>query len=216
MRRILAAIILLCIMYFLGGWIAVYFGWILKETYFSYAGLVGGLASVVGLLSFTRPALSSTDLQQIELSSLKSVTEISEKLQELEKRRAVTQGELENLDIQKKKMELLVRKASLALFLKERYAHHEKLILEGIKNSPGLAENLAELQVFSRKISALNQEIDADPNVDVLKDIMAAASTREPTLRESIDSLPTSARAVYLLVSEFSRSLNVVIKSLLR
>ncbi len=99
MRRVFAVIILLCVTYFLGGWIAVYSGWILQETYFTYAGIVGGLASVVGLLSFTRPGISNADLQQLELGSLRSITDTSEKLQELESKRAKTVGELETLDL---------------------------------------------------------------------------------------------------------------------
>ncbi len=216
MRRAFAAIILLCIVYFLGGWIAVYFEWILKDTYFSYAGIVGGLASVVGLLSFTRPALSNADLQQLELGSLKSITETSEKLQELEKKRAETEGQLETLDLQKQEMELLVRKASLALFLKERYLHHERLIIERIEINSDLKESLDEVRDISQKISALNEEIDADPNVAVLKDIMAAASTREPTLSEAIQSLPPVARSLVLILRELSRSFESALNTLLR
>lgn len=216
MRRIMAVIILLCIAYFLGGWIAVYFGWILNETYLSYAGYVGGAASVVGLLSFTRPAISNADLQQLELNSLKSITETSEKLQELEKKRAETEGELENLDLQKQEMEFLVRKASLALFLKERYTHHEKLILERIKEDPELTESLSETQEISQKLSVLNEEIEADPNVIILKDIMTAASTREPTFREAIEEMPPGIRALILLSREMSRVLESLIRTLVR
>lgn len=214
MRRVFAAIILLCIVYFLGGWIAVHFGWILGETYFSYAGIVGGLASVVGLLSFTRPALSNTDLQQLELGSLKSITETSEKLRELEKKRAATEGELENLDLQKQEMELLVRKASLALFLKERYAHHENLILDRVNDTQDLAESLAEAQDISQKLSALNEEIEADPNVKVLKEIVAAASRREPTISEAINSLPVGMRAFVLVFRELARAVENLLKAL--
>ena len=102
--------------------VAVLNGWISKEIYFSFAGIVGGLASVVGLFSFTRPALMKSDLQEIEIESLKSITETSQQLKELELARARTKEELEDLDLQKREMALLVRKASLALFHKEQYA----------------------------------------------------------------------------------------------
>ncbi len=92
MRKAFAIIILLCIAYFLGGWIAVHFALISKETYFTYAGIVGGLASVIGLLSFTRPAITKSDLQELELDSLISITETSEQLKELERERAKTKG----------------------------------------------------------------------------------------------------------------------------
>lgn len=216
MRRVFAAIILLCIVYFLGGWIAVHFEWISSQTYFSYAGIVGGLASVVGLLSFTRPALSNTDLQQLDLGSLKSITETSEKLRELENKRTKTEGEIENLDIQKQEMELLIRKASLALFLKERYAHHERLILDIVKDNTGLSKSLIELEEITQKISALDEEIEADPNVKTLKEIVAVASRREPTISEAINSLPAGTKAIVLLSREFARGFENIFRTLTR
>ena len=207
MRRVFAIIILLCIAYFFGGGVAVYFGWILKSTYFSGAAIVGGLASVVGLFSFTRPALTKTDLQEIELDSLKSITETTEQLKELEQERAKTKEELGDLELQKKEMELLVKKASLALFLKEQYAHFEKRILEEVKSNSELSENLVEVQEVSKKLAALEEEIETDPNVSQLKEIMAAASTRQPTVDEAIDNLPPFAKALFLLSRDLGRAL---------
>lgn len=216
MRRIFAAIILLCIVYFLGGWIAVHYGWFENETYYSYAGIVGGLASVVGLLSFTRPTISHSDLKALELDSLKSITDTSEKLQELERKRAEKEGEIEDLDLKKQEMELLVRKASLALFLKERYEHHQKFILNRIEDDQDLSDSLAEAQDISQKLSALDEEIEADPNVSVLKDIMSAASRRERTVSEAIDSLPPPARAIFLISREFLRGFENIFRVLLK
>lgn len=132
MRRFFTLIILLCIAYFLGGWIGVYFKWISRDIYFTYAGIVGGLASVAGLFALTRPALTQSDVQAIELDTLKSMTETAEQLKKLELARARTEGQLVDLAEKKKEMELLVKKASLALFLKEQYLHCEQQILEEI------------------------------------------------------------------------------------
>ena len=94
MRRLFAVLILCCIAYFLGGWIAVYFGWMPKESYFTYAGFVGVLASVLGLFGFTRPALTNTDLKDLELTSLKSIADTTQKLQQMEERRSQTQEQI--------------------------------------------------------------------------------------------------------------------------
>ncbi len=71
MRRIFAIIIVLCIIYFLGGWVRVYADWITKDAYFTYAEVVGGLASVAGLFALTRPALTKTDVEAIEIDTPK-------------------------------------------------------------------------------------------------------------------------------------------------
>ena len=216
MRRIFAAIILLCIFYFLGGWFAVHFGWIASDTYFAYAGIVGGLASVVGLLSFTRPALSNADLQSLELGSLKSIAETSEQIQELKKRRAETEGELETLALQKQEMQILVRKASLALFLREQYRNHDKRIAEYIEDNLELKESIKEIQKISQKLDSLNEEIKADPNVKILEEIMSAASAREPSFKDTIKDLPPILRFSVVLVQELSRAFETVFRTLLR
>lgn len=199
MRRIFAIIIVLCIVYFLGGWVGVYADWITKGSYFEYAGIVGGLASVAGLFALTRPALTTTDVEAIEIETLKSMAETAEQLKTLESRRAKTREELDDLAVKKKEMELLVKKASLAIFLKEQYAHHERQVLDEIaKNSP-LRENLEKAMDSAQKLDALNEEVESNPNVKQLKEIIASASRRQPTLDEAIEDLPPFMRSMFLL-----------------
>ena len=147
MRKIFSGIILLCIAYFLGGWIGISFGWLSKEEYFAYSGIVGGLASVAGLFALTRPALSKSDVQAIELESLKSMAKTAEELQNLEVARARAKGELGDLEVKKKEMELLVKKASLALFLKEQYEHYEKQVLDEVEKNSKLQEYLGKVRI---------------------------------------------------------------------
>lgn len=207
MRRIFAIVILICVAYFIGGWVAVHFGLFDKNTYFSYAGIVGGLASVVGLLSFTKPALTKTDLQEIEMDSLRSIAETSDQLKKLEGERARTKEELGDLEIQKKEMELLVKKASLVLFLKEQYSHHEKKISVEIENSPLLTESINESIEIAKKLDALNEEIESDPNVDQLREIMASASRRQPTLDEAIEDMPPFTKILFLAMRDISKAM---------
>jgi hypothetical protein len=53
MRKVYAVIILLCLVFFIGGWLSIKFAWMTREQYFAWAGIVGGLASVAGLLALT-------------------------------------------------------------------------------------------------------------------------------------------------------------------
>lgn len=208
MRRIFAIIILFCIAYFIGGWVAVHFNLLTKDTYFSFAGIVGGLASVVGLFSFTKPALTKTDLQEIEIDSIKSIARTTEDLKDLEEEREKTQEELGDLRLQKKEMELLVKKASLALFLQEQYSHHAEKILNEIEGNKILEENLTEINELKRKLGALEEEVKSAPNVDLLREIMDSASRKEPTLDEAIDDLPPITRALILFTRELGRAVS--------
>jgi hypothetical protein len=197
MRKLFVAIILLCIAYFLGGWVGISFGWLSKEEYFAYAGIVGGLASVAGLFALTRPTLSKADVQAIELESLKSMTKTAEELQNLEEARARAKGELGNLEIKKKEMELLVKKASLALFLKEQYEHYEKQVLDEVAKNSQLRESLEKAAGASIKLKALDEEISSHPDVAQLREVISSASRREPTLEDIVEALPFPLRPLF-------------------
>lgn len=214
MRRIFAVVILLCAVYFLGGWTAVYFGWLPRDDYFAYAGIVGGLASVAGLFALTRPALSSSDVQALEIDALKSMTETAAQLQDLEAARSKTKEEIGGLEIKKQEMELLVKKASLALFLKEQHAHHERQILEEFERNSSLKEHLSKAQEASQKLAALNEEIESNPNVTQLREIIASASRKPLMLDDLVRELPfpfnALSHSILLLNRAFSNLLHTL------
>jgi len=211
MRRLFTIIILLCIAYFLGGWIAVHFGVVSRDDYFAYAGIVGGLASAAGLFALTRPALTQSDVQAIEIDTLKSMTETAEQLKILQTARSKTAEELDGLELKKKEMELLVKKASLALFLKEQYSHYERQVLDEISKNNDLQESLDKASEMSTKLAALNEEIDTHPNVRQLREIIVSASRRQPTLDEAISDLPPLTRSIFIFARSLSRALTDVI-----
>jgi chromosome segregation ATPase len=216
MRRLFAIIIVLCILYFLGGWVGVYADWITKESYFAYAGILGGLASVAGLFALTRPALTRTDVEAIEIDTLKSMVETAEQLKTLESKRAKTREELDDLAVKKKEMELLVKKASLALFLKEQYTHHERQITEEIARNSSLRESLEKAIESAQKLEALNEEIESNPNVKQLKEIIASASRRQPTLDEAINDLPPIMRSMFLLTRTLSQVAERLVSTIIK
>lgn len=203
MRRIYAITFVLCMLFFLGGWISLYSEWITKDFYFSYAGIVGGLASVTGLFALTRPTITRTDFEAIEIDTLKSLAETTKQLKTLESKRAKTREEIDDLAVKKTEMELLVKNASLALFLKEQHAHHERQVLDEISKNSTLRQHLEGAIDSAQKIDALNEEIESNPNVTQLKEIIASASRRQTTLDAAIEGLPPIIRSVFLL----SRSL---------
>ncbi|NYT24729.1 hypothetical protein H0A73_14080 [Alcaligenaceae bacterium] len=207
MRKLYALIILLCIVYFTGGWIAVKLEWVTRDDYFAYAGIVGGLASVAGLLALTRPPITQSDFKHVELEALKSMAATAEQLKELQTVHAKTVQELDGLEVKKKQMELLVKKASLALFLKEQYSHHERQVLEEVTKNDHLRSALEKSAESAAKIAALNEEIEADPNVLQLRRIIDAATRREPTFEEALNDLTPIARALFILVRTLNRSI---------
>lgn len=213
MRPIFIAIIVCCLGYFLGGWIATHFGWVTKDDYFAYAGIVGGLASVAGLATIFRPGITATDVQNIEASALRSIAETSTNLEELRARQKLTQQELGGLELKKVEMEFLVKKASLAIFLKEQHAYHERVVLEELDKNPRLRSSLDDVTQAAGKIQALDEEIQQNPNVAELRQIIATASRRAPSIEEAMMALPPHMRAFYQIFSAFEKvARSVVLK----
>lgn len=181
--------------------------WVDRDDYFAWAGIVGGLASVAGLLALTRPPLTQSDFKEVELETLKSMTATAEQLKQLQTAHANTAKELDSLEVKKKEMELLVRKASLALFLKEQYSYHERAVLDEISKNDRLRSALESAGESAQKIAALDEEIEADPNVKQLRQIIATAERRGPTFEEALADLTPITRAMFIL----SRATNRVV-----
>jgi len=114
--------------------------------------------------------------------------------------------------LKKKEMELLVKKASLALFLKEQYAYHERQVIEEVSKNPQLQQALEEVREVSIKLDALNEEIDSHPNVKQLREIISSASRRQPTLDEEISDLPSGIREAFVFAKAVSHAFSDLMK----
>ncbi len=204
MRKLFAVIVGLCLLYFLSGWASVQLGWLARDDYFLYAGIVGAVSSVVGLVAFVRPLPSRINLKDLELESLQSITAMTERIQKLEQEKAKAEGEIEDLDIKKREMELLVRKASFSLFLRERLSYHEKQILDLTQGNSELSRHLEEVQDIRQKLTVLNEEIQSDPNVVALEEIIRTASERQSAHDEVVGSLPISIQVLLSILRAMS------------
>ncbi len=176
MRKIIILFLFCSIAYFLIGWYGQTKGWLTLEQYLTYGGIVGGLASVFGLFGFLRPPMSRSDIQNIELESLKKVVEASEEIERLEAAQSKQLNQIDALERQKKEMEFLVRKASMSLFLQERRKYLNKQVLSHLNSNEELKERVESLVEIDEKLDTLEQEIEKDPNVEQLKKIISHAS----------------------------------------
>jgi hypothetical protein len=140
------------------------------------------------------------------------VADTAEQLKLLQSARAKTAQELDSLEVKKKEMELLVRKASLALFLKEQYAHHERQVLEEVAKNKHLKKALDGATESAQKIAALDEEIKVDPNVKQLLEIISAAERRAPTFAEALNDFPPLTRAAFIILRLLNRSVLDVVR----
>jgi hypothetical protein len=208
MKKLFVILIIGCFLYFVGGSILLWIDWLTKDQFLTIGGIVGSFASILGLFSLIRPAITRTDIQNIEIESLRKVVETSDEVQKLEQKRTMTRQDIKNLSLKKAEMEFLVRKASLALFLVEQRKLYERRIREELERNTEFNSNLMELGNIDEKINALNMEIEKDPNVELMRDIIRSATKRPPTIDEIFENVRSPlARILLLYVKTIQRIL---------
>jgi hypothetical protein len=181
LRIAIGLLIVACLLYFICGGIAVYLRWFAPDRYVGIGGVVGGVASVLGLLALARRSLNQDDLAGLELESLRRIADTSEQVKQLELARAETLEEIGTLETRKRQMEFLVQKASLVLFLQEQHRLYEKRVQDELAQNKGLMDSISELVSIEQKLAALEEEIARDPNVpnaELLERVIEAARSR--------------------------------------
>src|SRR3990172_1852919 len=97
LRVVVSSLVVLCVLYFIVGGVATLLGFLEAQKYTLFAGIVGGLASVLGLIALARPSLQQADLEDLELQSLRKLAAASEEITQLERARLARKQEIDSL-----------------------------------------------------------------------------------------------------------------------
>lgn len=166
MKKIATIIIVSAVTFFIVGYILVILKFIEQDLYNQIATVVGGIASLLGLLSFVLPSLKTSDLKNLELDTLKSLTKTAEEIKQKEEEPSTKQNDLTKLELQKKELEFLVKKASLNLFLKERLENFYETLDKQISDNREITRTISEIRELEYKTKELELEINANPNAE--------------------------------------------------
>lgn len=177
MKKITILIVILALLYFIVGYIVIYLNYWDREQYFNFSAIIGGIASVSGLLTFVISGVKRKDIEQIGLNYLRDVIKASGELKEkenelLKKAEDLTkkEKELRQLEIRKKELEYLVQKSSMILFLKDQHSRTKEKIIE-IINSRELRKLYSQFENIELQIEALETEIEKSEEVEFLKKV---------------------------------------------
>jgi len=184
MRKYSVIFIIIAVLYFILGYILVIFGVIKQELYNQIATIVGGIASILGLLSFVLPTLKVSDFKNIEIDTLKSLAQTAEEIQKKEVELSTKQNDLTKLELQKKELEFLVRKASLNLFFKEQIERYYETLEKQISDNKEISRTINEIKELEFKISELEIEIEKSPNTENILKIIEEARNHKKTIIE--------------------------------
>ena len=230
-KALTTALTTLSVLYFLLGGIFVWQEIITVEAYALIGGIVGSVASSVGLVSLSRPSLQQSNLEKIDSQSLKKIADNTEEIKKLEEERArelhrleetkvVTAEQIEQFKEQQEQMRLSVRKASLSLFLQEQRRQLKENVLSLVENQETLKESMLKLISVEEKLVALDEEIETDKNVDLLKSIIKESQKKETESRPSkfeeiVSELSPLPRSTTIILNEIFRAYKKIIRSIL-
>lgn len=153
------------------------YGW---DAYFEIVGVVGGLASIIGLgaAAFVRIDLLSYDAEAIERLAI-AAKEIENKESQIR----VASDKIEALEYKKDELEVLVKKASLVLFYKEELNRLYEKLLGLIRKNNELNDIIVTIPEMERQLSKLEGEVDNNPEIrDILSTIQKAKTHRHAEL----------------------------------
>lgn len=199
-KRILIWIVVLAICYFLFGYLAVQFTWFDKEIYLTLSAIIGGLASVSGLLAFTTNKIEKDDIEKVGIDYFKKVVDSAEELKKKEeelhsKEVALTakEKEIKELEIKKKEMEYLVKKVSLSLFLKDQLERTDLRIYEISNENNELNRLLTSRKTIINQLVEIDSEIEGNPNAELINEIIEKAQKNKilESLNLDIEGKPT-------------------------
>lgn len=183
MKRFAVTFIIIAVLFFVLGYVFVIFGLLQQTMYNQIATIVGGLASILGLLGFILPSLKTSDIKSVEIETLKSLAKTAEEIQKKEAELNTKQNDLTKLELQKQELEFLVRKASLNLFFKEQMERYYETLDKQITDNREISRTISEIQELEYKIGELEIEIEESPNTENIIKIIEEARKhrRRPT-----------------------------------
>ena len=178
MRRVIKLSVLFALMYFAIGFILAksnFLSFFTYQVYLEYSSIVGGTASVFGLLALGLPALTTKDLKELELESLKKVIVLAEDMKNADDKLLKRSSEIDKLEQKKKRMELLMQKACMSIHLNDKYKGNTEQLIRIYKENKGI----------EKRLHALEEEIEQSGDKELVKEIMEIVERKIEYERDS-------------------------------
>jgi hypothetical protein len=171
MRTVVRLLILILSLFFAVGAVLAWRGILETNTYIVVTGLVGSVASVIGLVTLGSPRLTTKDLRSVETELFNTVAEQLKAAKESEEKLATNKQELSKLERERAEVELLVRQASLKVFMEERLRNIAAEIEKRLTADGTLSRLFDEHVEALGRVRELNGTIAQSPRADLINQI---------------------------------------------
>jgi len=176
MRKWIVISFVALLLVYAGCAVCVLFGLFTWDTYFKIVGVVGGLASIIGLgaAAFVRIDLLSYDAEAIERLAI-AAKEIENKESQIRD----ASNKIEALEYKKDELEVLVKKASLVLYYKEELNRLYEKLLGLIHKNDEINSIVMSIPEMEGQLEKLEGEVEKNPEIrDILTTIQKAKTHR--------------------------------------
>lgn len=151
------------------------FSW---DDFFKIIGIVGGLASIIGLgaAAFVRIDLLSYDAEAIEKLASKA-KEIEQKENQIK----VASDKIEALEYKKEELEILVKKASLLLYYRDELDRSYEQLLNLVHGNSEIKDLMFKIPEIENQIMTLEGEIEENAEIRDILSTLEKAKKRKRT-----------------------------------
>lgn len=167
--RILISLILV---FFAVGAALAYFGKFSPETYIIVTGIVGSIASVIGLVALGAARLTAADVRNVEADLLRDIAEQVHASKEYEAKLASNREELSRLEQERAEIEQIVRQTSLKIFMEERLRYIAMEIEKRIASDVALEDLLSNYGEALARVKELDGQITLSDRADIVYKIL--------------------------------------------
>lgn len=148
------------------------------DTYWKIVGVVGGMASIIGMLGIALNPLTDADIRNFRT---KSLVELAQTAAEIENKQGMLKEaneQLTSLKIKKDELEVLVKKASLVLYYKEELDRLYQRLLTLLDKNREINETIVSIRQAETNASSLNAEIEQNDDIQDILNTIQKAKTR--------------------------------------
>lgn len=185
LKILLRIVIMLGLLYFIIGYSLVLFRNFDQTKFFNSIGIVGTIASILGLFSFFTGKINKKDIENIGTEYLKEVIEASEKLKEKEsillaKEMQLTskEREIQELELKKTEIEFAIRKVGMSIFLKDQLERIENRLIEILNSNKDLMLAIEDRKRLIKQLAELEEQIESSPNTELIEEIISLVNRK--------------------------------------
>lgn len=188
MRKYALIFFVIALICYLFGAIFAFLGWVIDwSVYLIMVAIVGGLASVFGLLGMVSSPLADADIRNLRSDSLKQLAQTAEEIERKQERLEEANQQINSLELKKEELEVLVERASLSLYYKNELERSYNKLHTLIRSEDHINNLILEIQQLEYDAKSLDSEIEINNDIkDIIATIQKAKekSERKPSFME--------------------------------